>query len=295
MRSGVAESAVLEVHRRPHPERGVAAAVVEDLDELEDLAELTLRQVRVSPWTTGIETSAADVTIARPMHDRAPSLAQSVRVLVDEAAVSGIDSRMGHLGRLRPDHRHDSRPVRARRKDGRSRAPSDRNCDRAHGPRTRAIRMHHRASRSRRSPAPSRDRVGCSITTPSYTKPCPGSSPAPRSGSRSVCSTACGTPGGLRVAASAAPVEGRHAHPPTSRFRMINRRIKTAILLTAALAGTVITLAEGEPKDLPGIALGTPVLLHVERIVLVVALVEPATAVGLGEAALVVLPHRADA
>jgi hypothetical protein len=51
--------------------------------------------------------------------------------------------------------------------------------------------------------------------------------------------------------------------------------LRYRILLAAIVAGTIVTLAEGTPDDgkLPSIALGSTVVLHTERALLLAALV----------------------
>jgi hypothetical protein len=49
------------------------------------------------------------------------------------------------------------------------------------------------------------------------------------------------------------------------------RRTPVASALALLIASTVVTVLEGEPGQLPGIALGSVVLLHAERVLALVA------------------------
>src|SRR5215210_7724203 len=81
-----------------------------------------------------------------------------------------------------------------------------------------------------------------------------------RTGAASPAARSDGTALAGGPAGAAAPV----APQPRRGSRMKRRALATAALVVLAVCVTV-TLIEGRPRHLPGIALGSPVLLHAER------------------------------
>jgi hypothetical protein len=60
----------------------------------------------------------------------------------------------------------------------------------------------------------------------------------------------------------------------------MSRRLITAVLVLV-VASLTVTLIEGRPQHLPGIALGSPVLLHAERSLALVAAIVATLSVGI--------------
>lgn len=60
----------------------------------------------------------------------------------------------------------------------------------------------------------------------------------------------------------------------------MSRRLLTLVLVLLA-ASVTSTLAEGRPRHLPGIALGSPVLLHAERTLALVAVIVATLSIGI--------------
>jgi hypothetical protein len=64
----------------------------------------------------------------------------------------------------------------------------------------------------------------------------------------------------------------------------MSRRLLLLAVVAAMAAGVVVTLIEGTPSQLPGVALGSPVLLHAERVLALFAVVVAMLSIG-GQAA----------
>lgn len=60
----------------------------------------------------------------------------------------------------------------------------------------------------------------------------------------------------------------------------MNRRALVAAVTLALIACLVATLVEGRPRHLPGIALGSPVLMHAERVLAMLAVTVATLSIG---------------
>jgi hypothetical protein len=61
----------------------------------------------------------------------------------------------------------------------------------------------------------------------------------------------------------------------------MNRRLLPVVVLALLVACVAVTVIEGRPRHLPGVALGSPVLLHAERTLALVAVIVAALSIGL--------------
>lgn len=61
----------------------------------------------------------------------------------------------------------------------------------------------------------------------------------------------------------------------------MSRRLLALVVVAALVACLVATLVEGRPQHLPGVALGSPVLLHAERMLALLAVSVAMLSIGL--------------
>ena len=60
----------------------------------------------------------------------------------------------------------------------------------------------------------------------------------------------------------------------------MSRRVMTVAVVGALVACVTVTVVEGHPRHLPGVALGSPVLLHAERALALSAVVVAMVSIG---------------